>query len=239
MTDSKHVSSDQRHIVAIGGGILAPEVLKYTFALTGKPVPRVLVITTATGDSTESLVRMLSKMAILPCEVRTLGFFARTPPNLEELILSHDVVFVGGGNTKSMLAVWREYGVDKILREAWRRGIVLAGSSAGGICWFDVCITDSWDVEYTTLPALGFLKGSCCPHYDGEVGRRPLYHRLIKETPLPAGWAIDEGVGMHFVDQKLLQVVTPKPNGAAYGVWRTADGDVTEVKMKAVFIGDK
>jgi dipeptidase E len=175
----------------------------------------------------------------LPCEVRTLGFFARTPPNLEELILSHDVVFVGGGNTKSMLAVWREYGVDKILREAWQRGIVLAGNSAGGICWFDVCITDSWDVEYTTLPALGFLKGSCCPHYDGEVGRRPLYHRLIKETPLPAGWAIDEGVGMHFVGQKLLQVVTPKPNGAAYGVWRTVDGGVTEVKMKSVFIGDK
>ncbi|MFX5972553.1 Type 1 glutamine amidotransferase-like domain-containing protein, partial [Acinetobacter baumannii] len=86
---------------------------------------------------------------------KTLGFFARTPPNLEELILSQDVIFVGGGNTKSMLAVWREYGVDKILREAWHRGIVLAGSSAGGICWFDVCITDSWDVEYTSLPALG------------------------------------------------------------------------------------
>lgn len=220
MGKNHHVSKDRRHIVAIGGGFTDPIVLDYVLKLTGKRRPNLLFINTATGDSAESLLRNYTKVAALKCTPSHLSLFTRTPPDLESLIFSQDVIFVGGGNTKSMLAVWREYGLDRILAEAWKRGIVLSGSSAGGICWFEGCCTDSFAESYTALPALGFLKGSCCPHYDGEPGRPETFHGLIESGQLGDGYAIDEGVGMHFVGDKLVEVVTAKAGSTAYRVKR-------------------
>ena len=204
----------------MGGGFSNPIVLRYALQLTGKPTPRVLFINTATGDSADSLLRSYTRMAALDCVPSHLSLFTRTPRDLEKLILSQNMIFVGGGNTKSMLAVWREYGIDKILEEAWKRGVILSGSSAGGICWFEGCCTDSFDEVYTALPALGFLKGSCCPHYDGEPGRPGTYHSLIESGQLDEGLAIDEGVGVHFVGRKLVEVVTANQGTGAYLVRR-------------------
>lgn len=217
---TKYVPKNKRHIVACGGGFTSPALLEFILGLSGKENPKVLIINTATGDSQASLLMTYRKLAGMACRPNHLTFFERTPPNLEEFVLGHDVIWVGGGNTKSMLAVWREYGLDKILLEAWKRGVILSGSSAGGICWFDDCVTDSWDVEYTALPALGFLKGSCCPHYDGEAGRQETYHRLIEEGKLAEGLAIDEGVGVHFLGDKQVEVVSAKPASRAYHVRR-------------------
>ena len=117
-----------------------------------------------------------------------------------------------------MLAVWRDWGVIDILREAWESGVVLAGVSAGAICWFDQGLTDSFAGDLAVLDCMGFLDGSCSPHYDGEADRRPSYHKLIGAGGLAPGIALDDGAAAHFVDGKLKQVVTSRPNAQAYSV---------------------
>lgn len=209
-------------------------MLEYLVNLTGKEEPHILLINTATGDA--ELMRLWcyevwSKVRTR-CQISFLQFFQRTPPDLASLMLSQDLIFVNGGNTKSMLAVWREYGVDKILRQAWEKGIILAGSSAGGICWFESCLTDSWDCSYTSLPCLGFLPGSCCPHYDGEEGRRETYHALIASGELPGGVAIDECTGVHFIDNEMHAVISGAPETAAYAV-HLQDAKVLERRIAA------
>lgn len=234
-----------RHIVAMGGGISpgAPALYKYVLSLVRKrkSKPHVLFMTTATGDDTNSLLFHFRVLSMMPCVITQLGFFQRTPPDLNELIRSQDAIIVGGGNTKSMLAVWREYGVDISLRQAWEQGVVLAGSSAGGICWFDACVTDSFAESFTALPCLGILKGSCCPHYDGartgEKGRQSTYHNLIISGALADGYAIEEVTGCHFVGQDLHEVVTAAPGGAAYKV-TLRNGKVSEKRLPGRFLTD-
>jgi peptidase E len=140
------------------------------------------------------------------------------------------VIFIGGGNTKSMLAVWRDWGVPEILREAWESGIVLTGVSAGAICWFEQGVTDSWAGGLRPIDGLGFLPGSCCPHYDGEADRRPSYHRLLSSGEIAAGIAIEDWTGVHFVGTNLHRVVTSKCGARAYSM-RAVYGSVQEVPL--------
>ena len=239
------VPMEKRHIVAMGGGITpgAPALFKFICALSNrrKRKPRVLFIATATGDDPGSLLFFYQNMAQISATPTTLGFFKRTPPDLRSLILSQDVIIVGGGNTKSMLAVWREYGVDKLLKEAWERGVILSGASAGGICWFESCVTDSFAESYIAMPAMGMLEGSCCPHYDGgvlpgEAGRKATYHALLTAGTLSDGYAIEEVTGLHFIGHEMTEVVTGKKDTAAYRV-RVVDGVVHEEKLPARFLG--
>jgi peptidase E len=232
MAKRNKVPKSERHILAMGGGVTSPAMIEYALKLSGKKKPKLLFINTATGDRPDVQKFCDRKVKKLACEVSHLTFFARTPVDLESLILSQDVVFVGGGNTKSMLAVWREYGLDKILHDAWKHGVVMAGSSAGGICWFDGCCTDSWDESFTALPALGILKGSCCPHYDGEAGRQETYRHLIATGELDNGYAIDESAGIHFVGKKLFKVITPKKGATAYRV-ELKHGEMVEKPLPA------
>ncbi len=149
-----------------------------------------------------------------------LRFFYRAPDDLRAYLFAFDVVHVGGGNTRSMLAVWRHWGFDAMLREAWERGIVLCGSSAGSICWFASGITDSIAGELTAMDALGFVPGSNCPHYDGEAERRPAYERMVASGALAPGLACDDGAGLHFVNTTLHAVVAARPTARAYRVER-------------------
>ena len=214
-----------QHIVAIGGALsksqtAGPRLFSYVFGLTGKKRPRVLFINTATGDKESTALWSFRAIKDLACVPAELTFFERTPQPaaMRELILSQDVIIVGGGNTKSMLAVWHAYEVPALLREAWEKGIVLSGSSAGGICWFEECLTDSYADEYTALACLGFLPGSCCPHFDGEKGRQETYHRLVAEGKLAPGIAIDERVAVHYVGQSVHRVISTDKKAAAYSV---------------------
>jgi len=125
---------------------------------------------------------------------------------------------VGGGNTKSMLAVWRDWGLPEILAEAYDAGIVLGGQSAGAICWFGQGVTDSWADRLRPLDCMGFLPGSCCPHYDGEVERRPAYHALIQAEEISPGYAIDDGVAVHFRNGRMERVVSKRSQSTAYYV---------------------
>jgi dipeptidase E len=140
------------------------------------------------------------------------------PPELRGLTLAHDVVLVSGGNTANMLAVWRVHGFDRILREAWQNGVLLTGWSAGMICWFEACVTDSFGPQLEGMrDGLGLLPGSACPHYDGEERRRPVYQRLVRDG-FPAGIALDDAVGAHYVGTELHEVVSSLPGSRGYVV---------------------
>ena len=141
-------------------------------------------VPTASGEPDHYVASFYAAFLKLGCRPSVLTFFKRTP-DLRSFLLDQDVIYVGGGNTKSLLALWRDWGVAEILREAWQSGIVLTGVSAGAICWFEQGLTDSFSDGLRPLDCLGFLPGSCCPHYDGEAQRRPSYHRLLAAGKSP------------------------------------------------------
>ncbi len=214
-------------IIAIGGaGFLAEPrnyaLEKYILEQTGKEQPNVLMIATATGDDAEYVEKFHAAFGALGARTQHLPFFHRTP-DLRSVVLAQDAIFVGGGNTKSMLAVWREWGLPQILQLAHERGIVLGGQSAGAICWFEQGVTDSWADRLRPLSCMGLLPGSCCPHYDGEVERRPAYQSMVQNGDLMGGYAIDDAVAAHFRDGRLERVVSKKAGAKAYYVCADAD----------------
>ena len=226
----------QRHIVAIGGASFRakPENLaadRYILRLTGKKRPSVCFVPTASAEPAEVIASFEDAYGRLGAKTSVLRFFQRTP-DLRDTIFSHDVIYVGGGNTKSMLAVWREWGFDRLLREAWQKGIVLAGVSAGAICWFERGVTDSWADRLRPLDCLGFLAETCCPHYDGEVERQPAVHDFVARGLVPPVLALNDGAAAHFVGRKLHRVVTWTPTAHAFVV-RKRRGQVVEEALPA------
>jgi dipeptidase E len=212
----------QRQIIALGGGSFTvdldnPALDRYIIAQSGKRHPKVCFIGTATGDSAAYIAKFYAAYTRLGCRATHLPFFERTP-DLKKLILAQDVIYVGGGNTKSMLAVWRDWQLPQILRRAWSAGTVLAGVSAGAICWFDTGITDSWAGHLAPLPCLGWLPKGCCPHYDGEKERKPAVHEFVARGAAPEILALDDGAAAHFIGRKLLRVVASREQAGAYRV---------------------
>ena len=159
------------------------------------------------------------------------SFFGRVEDGWEEKLLEQDVIYVGGGNTKSMIALWREWGVDKILKQAYDKGVVLAGVSAGAICWFEQACTDSvWPLG--AVDGLGFLDGSCCPHYDGELERRPSYMKMVKDKKIIPGIALQDLSMGHYINGDLEKVVIAEEGKAAF--WVNEQGE--EARFKPVLI---
>ena len=208
----------ERRIFAIGGGSTPRGVSDYCLSLTARERPKVLFVPTASGDDLAQTLRVYDAYSGR-ADVRRVEFFPWPPSDLRELVLDSDLILVGGGNTANMLAVWRVHGFDELLREAYERGIVLVGSSAGMICWFEAGVTDSFGPELAGLrDGLGLLSGSACPHYDDEELRRPLYRRLVDHEGFPSGYAADSGVGLHFVDGALAEILTAREEATAYRV---------------------
>jgi peptidase E len=218
-----------RHIVALGGGGQTEEQTAllddYALSLTGKERPRILYVPTALADSAHSAEGVLRFYETFRGrgELSHLLTFPWPPADLRELVLEQDAIHVSGGNTANLLALWRVHGIDVLLREAWERGVVLFGASAGMLCWFEAAVTDSYGPQLEGLrDGLGFLSGSACPHYDGEERRRARYHELVREG-FPAGVAADDGVALHYVGTALDEVVACRPGAAAYRV--SAEGE--------------
>jgi len=214
-----------RHIVGLGGGGDTPEqsdrLHAYVLGLVGKERPKLLFVPTASADNDAYIVWVHERFDPV-AEVTHLKTFPWPPANLRELVLSQDAIYVSGGNTANMLAIWRVHGIDVLMREAWEQGIVLWGASAGMICWFEHGVTDSFGPELDAMECLGFVPGSACPHYDGEEQRRPRYRALV-DNGLPDGLAADDGVGLHFEGTELAEVVTCRPGAAAYRVTRAGE----------------
>ena len=231
-------------MLAIGGGMLmprdsAPLQVKYAMELTGRPRPKLCVLNTAVGDDPSAYLRVYDRLADTQARVRHLALFPM--PNVadpEDLLMSQDVIFVGGGSVANMVAVWRVHGIDEILRKAWPAGVVLTGSSAGGICWFEGGTTDSFGTRLRPFrDGLGMLAGSICPHFNSEPERRPLYQRLVTDGAMPGGIACDDGVGAHFADEQLVEVVADRPDGAAYRVEPNATGGYLQTPLDTRYLG--
>lgn len=226
----------ERHIIPFGGmrraGHRVHPIIEYVLDSTGKPRVRVCVIATATGDAPP-----IGYGDWFPPErtwVTHLRLFDRTVTDITGFLCDQDLIFVGGGNTLSMLAVWRAHGVDVALRAAWDSGVVLTGGSAGSLAWFECGTSDSFNLDQLEPlhDGLGFLPGSHCPHYDGEEQRRPLYHRLVGDG-FPAGIAIDDDAAVHYVGTEIREVVSAREGATAYRLERAADGEVIETALSA------
>jgi dipeptidase E len=184
-------------IVAIGGGTFLtddpdPRLDAFILGLAGPACPKVCYLGTAKGDPAVDLRRFYRAMSGHSCRPAELTFFERTIDELAPFVAAQDVFWVGGGSTANLLAIWRLHGLDVLLREAYERGAVLCGVSAGMSCWFEGSTTDSFGPTLRPLrDGLGFLPGSACPHYDGDDQRRPLYRELVDAGELAPGWAAD------------------------------------------------
>jgi peptidase E len=226
-------------IVSIGGGGLSggPQDLlldEYLLSLTGKPDPRVCFLPTASGDGDVYIVWFYSSFTSDRCRPSHLALFQRRIEDIRTFLLAQDLIYVGGGNTAAMLMVWRQHGVDAILREAWAQGTVLCGSSAGANCWFEACSTDSFGLSLQALnDGLGFLSGSFCPHYDGEARRRPTLEGFITRKELPAGYAADNYAAIRWQGRELAEVVSAREGATAYRVVRDDKGLFSEKRLEA------
>tara|TARA_B100002019_G_scaffold52887_1_gene45092 strand:+ start:204 stop:884 length:681 start_codon:yes stop_codon:yes gene_type:complete len=194
-----------KNIVAIGGGgfgrsLGSLEIEKYIISLTSKKRPKVCFIPTASGDNSLYKLNFYRAFSKLNCITSHIDFFSRTE-NLEEKVLSQDIIYVGGGNTKSMLAVWKEWNLHIILKNAYKKGIVMSGVSAGAICWFDKGITDSFAKELNIIKCLGIVNGIACPHFDEEKDREPYVNDVIRREIIESCICIEGNCALHIKDE--------------------------------------
>ena len=211
-----------KQIIAIGGGGFGREIgelkiEKYIVKQSNKSKPKICFIPTATGDDQGYIDNFYKAFDSLNCVTSHIDFFKRTI-NLENHILKQDIIFVGGGNTKSMLAVWKEWGLDKLLMDAYKDGTIMSGVSAGAICWFENGITDSWKDHQAVLPCLGFVKGNCCPHYDEEPERIPYVKEILEKNVLNKCYAIEGFCALHMIDDSPKFIVSFGSGNDSYNV---------------------
>lgn len=214
-----------------------PLLDQYILSATGLARPKVCFVGTASGDASaciDGFYKAFGAMSSVPAH---LSLFKPPTQDLRSFVMEQDAVYVGGGSTRNLLALWKEWGLDRILGEALRAGVVLAGISAGSICWFEQGLSDSIKTgELHPLQCLGFLPGSNCPHYDGEAERRPVYQRLIAGGEMSDGFAADDGAALHFIDGVFAKAVSSRANARAYRVGRGPDG-VQEKAIEIEFLG--
>jgi peptidase E len=224
--------------ILIAGGNYGTPFVRYMAELTGRTRPKLCFLPTAAGDSPQSVISWFQTCAPLNVEASAQASFiasTRQAKSWAEVFLSVDGIVVSGGNTLNQQAIWKAQGIDVVLREAWDRGIVLGGASAGSLCWFEEGTTDSRPKELTSVQCLGFLKGSHCPHYDAEPGRRPLYQKLVGSGQMKPGYACDNDAGIYFEDVNVKRVVASKAGAKVYYV-SVVGGQVTERVMEPELI---
>jgi dipeptidase E len=231
-------------IVAFGGGGFSmdpgnPLLDDYVVGLTAVKRPRVCFVPTASGDADHYVVRFYRTFAAMGCETSHLSLFRRDRGAAEgdpgEHLLKQDLIYVGGGSVISLLGTWRAHGIDLALAEAWRRGIVLCGLSAGSLCWFAESVT-AFHGDPQRVEGLGLLPHSNCVHYDGEPCRREEYHRFVGDGMRP-GYAADDNAALHFVGTDLHQAVCSRPGRRGYRVEATEGGDIVERPLPMLDLG--
>jgi peptidase E len=236
-------------ILATSGGFLSSgrgvfswsrgPLIDLALRLTDKPRPRICYLGTASGDSPYGIAAFYGAFA--GCDdalVSHLSLF--TMPNVPdpgEHLLAQDVIWVGGGSVANLLAVWRVHGLDAVFREAWERGIVLAGVSAGSICWHLGGTTDSFGLDLRAVhDGLGLLPYANGVHYDSERQRRPFLQRLVGDGTLPMAYATDDGVGLLYRGTELVEVLSETPDAAAYKVEPDGCGGAKETVLPATLL---
>jgi dipeptidase E len=233
------MTQDRRRILAMGGGGFTMESTlaldRFALELTGKPVPRICFLPTASGDPREQATRFHERFSSWPCEPSILSLFhlGRDRIDPREHLLAQDVIYVGGGSMRNMLAVWREHSVDEIMRAAWERGIVLAGLSAGAMCWFEGGITMSGGFA-ASANGLGLVGGSLSVHMDGEPERLPVFRQAIATGRLPAGFAADDGAALLLRGTELERCVASRVGARVISVAADGDGGTVEHELPVI-----
>jgi dipeptidase E len=227
----------KKQIIAIGGHGLVSQydkpINQYLIKSSKKKSPKIAFLGTATGDSSSYVSRFYDAFSRLDCKASHLELFNLNYPDYREYLLDQDIIYVGGGNTFSMLSLWGAWGIDEILKEAYDKGIILSGSSAGSVCWFEGCNTDSFSAYYhgdlDYLDCLGFLPYSHSPHYDGEEKRRKHFQDGIDSGELIDGYGMDNYAGIHFIDEKVNTVFSSKEGANSYFVEKKGKKVVEQV----------
>jgi dipeptidase E len=229
---------DRRRIVAMGGGGFSaapygdPALDRYVLDVAERPCPRVCLLPTASGDPEEQIQRFYRAYHDLPCEPTHLSLFrlGTKPVDLRALLLGQDVIYAGGGSLLNLLAIWRAHGVDAILREAWERGVVLSGISAGSMCWFAAGVTKGYGVP-RAVEGLGLLPASNSVHHSAEPERRPCFHEAVRCEMAPPGYSVDDGVGLLFAGDELVEAVSARDGAGAWWVDADEGGAVLETPL--------
>jgi peptidase E len=214
----------------------------FVLGLSRRHPARVCFVPTASADAATYIVRFYRAFVgrCVPTDLTLWNppSLARRPTRTSDLaafVAEQDVIYVGGGDTANLLALWRCHGLDTLLRQAWIHGAVLAGVSAGMLCWFNGGVTDSFGGLEPLDEGLGLIDATACPHYDGEPERRPAYRRAIAGGMQP-GYAADDGAALHFRGPNLVEVVSSRPQAGAYRV-ELAGEEVAETRLPVRFLG--
>lgn len=229
------ISSAQDKTIFVTGGSFGKPYILYVASLTNKTNPKICFVPTASADNPYSITGWYNNVEDLPVRPYVLRTFINSSPNQkswEEMILSMDAIIVGGGSTLNMMAIWKAQGIDTVLKKAYDKGIVLAGGSAGSLCWFTGGSTDSRPKALSMVECLGFLNYSHSPHYHAEAARRPLYHQLILEGKLKPGYACDDRAGLLFINGVMKKSVSLNAENNNYFV-SVVDGKIKEELIPA------
>ncbi len=233
------MNRDSRRILAMGGGGFtmpsddqSDALDRLVLDLTGSVCPKVCFLPTASGDETALITRFYERFGGWPCEPSVLSLFTlgreRVDPARE--ILEQDAIYVGGGSLRNMLAIWREHGLDAVLRTAWERGVVLAGLSAGAMCWFEGGISMSGG-QPEVVRGLGLLPGSLSVHLDGERQRMPAYEAAVGSGALAPGYAADDGAALVFEGTALRECVVSREGARVMSVSADGEGGAAATQM--------
>ena len=208
--------------ICVSGGDINPKFVQYVVDLTGKPNPKVCYVPTASADNADNIAHwndICRRISIEPHVLKVWVDSYKNTERFEDILLSMDAIVVGGGNTLNMLGIWRAQGIDTVLRKALERGIVLAGGSAGSICWFGDGVSDSRPGRLSIVEGLSFLPYSNCPHY-GDAKKRELYDNSVVDKTMRAGYAMDDRAAILFRNGKFVEAVTQKSTHHVYFVSR-------------------
>jgi dipeptidase E len=229
---SPEPGAERRRILAMGGGGFtmddrSPALDRLVLDLAPSAVPRICFLPTASGDPVDQVTRFHERFGDWPCEPSTLSLFHLGRDRLDpvEHLLAQDAIYIGGGSMRNMLAVWREHGIDRAVRSAWERGIVLAGLSAGAMCWFEAGISMSGGAP-EPVAGLGLLDGSLTVHLDGAPERWPVFVDAVGGGALPAGYAADDGAALVFHGPRLEECVASRDGARVLRVSPDGDGGV-------------
>jgi dipeptidase E len=231
----------KRQIIAMGGGGFSSGAENaalddYILALCEKESPNICFIPTASGDAEGYIERFYNFFRQKKCQPSHLSLFKGHTDQIETFILAQDIIYVGGGNTRNMLLLWKNWGLDQMIAKAYQNGTILCGVSAGSICWFEQGLTDSIPLQLSKMDCLGILKGSNCPHFDGEPERRPTYERLIANGTMISGIATDDDCGLHYINEQLHSVIAGRNHAGAYHFELSADNTLVERALNVKYI---
>ncbi len=242
MSTREAVAPERRQILAMGGGGFTMEPTNpllddFVLSLAAARRPRILFLPTAAGETTGPINAFYARFAGRGCVPEHLSLFrlAGLERPLREIVLEQDIVYAGGGSMRNLLALWRAHELDTLLVEAWHRGTVLAGLSAGAMCWFEGGVTRSSGPP-APLAGLGLLPGSLTVHADGEPERLPAWLQSVRSGALPGGWALDDGVGLLFAGAHMQRAVSSRPGAGAQRVDAIA-GELLRKRVEPELLG--